>query len=119
MKSAGRVSVCIARGHRGYSVGLREGIVAASEPPSLQRLSMSQLEHQHLGFFPFNEKRAYWMPSCTLYYFMKSFFLPFCKWLGSLPMCICTPSVVFGFAPNCLAQEGSRSMYLDLPITAE
>lgn len=52
MRSAGRVFVCSARGHLGYSVGLREGIVVASEPPSLQRLSMSQLETSN-GDFPF------------------------------------------------------------------
>lgn len=52
MRSAGRVFVCIARGHLGYLVVLREGIVVASEPPSLQRLPMSQLGTSD-GDFPF------------------------------------------------------------------
>lgn len=54
--SAARVSVCIARGRLGYSEGLREGIVAASEPPSLRRLSMSQLESSNGIFLPLNRK---------------------------------------------------------------
>lgn len=53
--SAARVFVCIVRDRLAYSVGLREGIVVASEPPSLRRLSMSQLESRNGNFlFRFN-----------------------------------------------------------------
>lgn len=52
--SAARVSVCIARDRLVCSEGPREGIVVASEPPSLRRLSMSQLESSNGVFFPLN-----------------------------------------------------------------
>lgn len=44
MMSAAQVFVCIVRDRPVYLIGLREGIVVASEPPSLRCLSTSQLK---------------------------------------------------------------------------
>ena len=82
MKSAARVFVCIARGRPGYLIGLREGIVVASEPPSLRRLSMSQSESSNGFFLPLNEKSLLDDILGALLFHEEGFAM-----LGSLPTC--------------------------------
>lgn len=91
--SAARVFVCIALDHLVYSVGLREGTAVASEPPSLRRLSTSQLEAAMGHFFPLIEKSLL-DDILTLSYDMKN--LRCSEVSRSAPDC----SVVV-FAPKC------------------